>query len=156
MITFIYFANYANCQQYNVDGWDKAKWGMTPQNVSSLYNIKNIWPNKEGFYRMVNYDIGNYTYEVWFVFHQNGLNQVNIESENILNPNRKAPTREDCKAIEGYVLRLYGKPQKSNPTPIGVWVESWDLPSTSVNFSARPDTKAEVTIIKKYPQTKPW
>ena len=157
LVVFVFISNYAFCQIDDINGWDKAIWGMSKKEINKLYGIRKLSPNSDDTYRMNNYyNVGNYNYEVWFNFRQDSLYYISIISENKFNRNKKPPTKADCKALEDGLIKLYGNSHNTMTTSLGLWVASWKFPSTSIRFQAGPGIEARVDFSKKFPQEKPW
>jgi hypothetical protein len=157
LIVFVSIGSYGICQVNDINGWDKAKWGMSKREINALYGITRVSPSSDDTQRISTYyKIGNYNYDVWFNFRQDSLYFVSIMSENIINHKKQPPTQADCKALEDELIKTYGNPHKTFPTNSGLWVAGWGFPSTSISFSAGPGIKARVDFSKKFPQGKPW
>lgn len=65
---------YANLP---IDGWDKVKWGMTIDEVKKIYNIQS------DDLIIINYKIGQYEYDVSFIFNNKKLEEVRLFLKNV-------------------------------------------------------------------------
>ena len=96
---------YANLP---IDGWDKVKWGMTPDEVKKIYNIKS------DDLIIINHKITQYEYDVSFIFNNNKLEEVRLFLKSVnsvdylsLESREKDETSSD---IEQKLESKYGNP----------------------------------------------
>ncbi len=150
IIIFFCFAGHVFAQPKDIDGWNKAQWGMSQDEVLRLFEGKEIRiytseiENAHTSIEIKMFDIKNDKYIAHFLFDDatKKLIQVNLV------PERKNPSETQFAELEQALTEKYGAPsyKRDNRTPdkrlsgglvLGGDSDlriAWNFPSTVINL----------------------
>ena len=101
-----------------VVGWDKAKWGMSPESVKKIYSSDKI-ENDEGRLIIPHKNINGKIYRIVFAFNSGKLNEISL----VLNNVKYLGYTESVNSLS----KKYGAPANTSKEKT-----VWSLPETSI------------------------
>ena len=119
----------------DVAGWDKAKWGMSIEEIKSIYNVRTIRnpivpPDIE-----MDYKIGRYNYIINFDFLEKQLYKISIRG-GTLSDKLPTTTVDQFRDMEKVLIDKYGKAKEQ--TQSGETTLKWEFPSTIIIMEGTP------------------
>lgn len=144
-----------NSPPKDLTGWEKVRWGMTTEEIISLYGdkIKKL-PRRDIFfgcyvdYILPKYEILGTNFKVYFQMdkRENKLKAVLIR---LIEKNAKEPRTKLYEAIESLLASQYGTPQELKKRDT-YSQKVWSFPTTSINlqYSYEPSIKNSMLTIR--------
>lgn len=137
MIFIVLFSLFlsANVSAEDINGYGKAKWGMSPEAVMSseagrakMLNPPEKFKGALGMVSIGSIDIASQNFSVIYLFDSNNLVQVNVSSHEDKN---ELVNKDTFNRIESLLIQKYGAPthQIKNESVV------WKLKSTTISLS---------------------
>jgi hypothetical protein len=119
----------------DLPGWRNTRWGMSMEQVKSMYPFTDGVEGAPDNLRMVgktNIVIDDHTYRVRFVF----LNSYGLESVNFASDLSEVDSYRVRKTVADELQARYGKPDEKSElfTPSPYVTMRWYLPTTFINY----------------------